>query len=73
MKTKGKREIEVIMLRLQSGLHLDLFVRWRKIIGNKNFKVTGKMGGCPRYKIRSGNRKKRGKWGKGEAEKTQSN
>lgn len=64
MKTKGEREIEVIMLRLQSGLHLVLFVRWRKKIGNKNFKVTGKMGGCPRYKIRSGRRKKKRQVGK---------
>lgn len=59
METTGEREIKVIMLRLQSGLQLDLFVRLEgRGIGSKNFKVTGKIGGCPRYKIRSGRRTK---------------
>lgn len=64
------------MLRLQSRLHLDLFVRLEGgEIGNKNFKVTGKMRGCPRYKIRSGRRTKeesgeRGKQGAPRVTKT---
>lgn len=61
------------MLGLQSGLHLDLFVRFTggKQFGNQNLKVARKMRGCPRYKVRTWKKKKRGKWGEGEAEGSQ--